>query len=627
MRWILLLSCALCNLLPAIVQAGLEETIDFSGTEGSGFGTSKKHTRYWKCGTGFFVSKDGYFVTDALTVKDANDIVVVWHDKAFDARIVSLSASNRVAALKVNGAKFPPVTMAQTDSLVRGGKVNAVGCSVSAEDGVGLSTSDCVVSVKTRRIIKVFGTFAASMTGCPVIDNAGKTAGMILSSGGERQSECSVVSALSILSLLPASVRKKLIYNAKAFGKGENAILQTSDSIALVLVYNDERLNAERVASTTHTQESQQNQWELTADKLGELTESAKAGKTHLHCTGSGFFVSTDGYILTNHHVVDEAMEIMIVHNGKPYKASLRAQSKEKDLALLKVDGLFNPVVIATDGECVVGQTIFTVGYPQVWLQGLEAKATKGIISSRSGFRGEKSDYQIDAAIQSGNSGGPVADETGRVVGVCVATLRDGQNVNYAIKWPIVESFLPKGVALHKRMWNKGGCFADSVAKVIDSCVIVLNFKKGGAALDYSSLAPDRRLEAESMIRKRILYAKLAKIRKNWKEVKELTDDVLAIDPSAKEAKELNDLACDELGLHLVVVAVVDGRDVPAKIDPICGFRDKWLLCGHPLALLPGQVKGHVTWKQDGKTWQGDLDCIHNWHGIKEITVNLSKME
>lgn len=631
MKALSILIFALCLAFVDSAKAGLEETIDFGDVCAEGFGAPDKYTKYWKCGTGFFLTKDGYLVTDALAVKDAENIIVVWQGKAIEASLASLSTTKRVAVLKAKGDKFEPVAMAQTDFLAKGVKVKAIGCSVSDEEGIGLSASDCIVSEKSKRNTKVFGTLAASMAGCPIVDNTGSAVGMLLSSGGDKQVECSVVDSPSLLSLLPSAVKKKVNYRYKASVGNDNLTLQTGKSIVLVLAYNDERRKAELAKIAQLKEEEKPYEGELTVERLRMLAKSAKTRKTHLECTGSGFIIAEDGYVLTNHHVVDGARDIMIVYKGKPYRTSLRAQSKDKDLALLKIEGdekgPFTPVSVSANAECAVGQTIFTVGYPRIYDQGLEVKITKGIISSRSGFHGERSEYQMDAAIQGGNSGGPIADETGNVVGVCVASLRNGQNVNYAIKWSTVESFLPKGVAVRKHAQKEGLCFPEAVARVVDSSVLVLNFSEGGPSMAYSSLAPDRRREAESFIRKLVLYARLAKLKKEWKEVKKLTDQVLSIDANVEEAKKLNDLACEELGLHLVVVAVVEGRDVPAKIEPISGFKDSWLLCGEPLALSQGLIEGHIVWKEDGEIWQGDIECYHNWKGTKEIKVQLSRAQ
>ena len=605
-----------------IAQAGIEDTLDFGGIDDN-FGARQKFKAYWKCGSGFFISDNGFLVTDALTVDGANALVVAWKGKAFEANVVRVCTSNRVAVLKVKGKAFRPVEMSRRNILCKGAKVRAVGNTVSDEDGVGLSVTDCVVSMKTRKRTKVFGTFFKSMSGCPILDDFGRVMGMLLCSGGIKQSECNVVAADSILEQIPRDVVAKLPGAKELSKEGRSRSQVWNEAIALVLAYNDERRQTER-ATKKEAQPLIHDGQTLTVERLGKIAKSAQEGKTHLEKTGSGFFITDDGYFLTNHHVVEGARELVVVHEGIPYRASLRAESKEKDLALLKVEGSFAPVVVASDRECSVGQTIFVVGFPQIAQQGLEPKVTKGIVSSRSGFRGEPGEYQMDAAIQSGNSGGPVADESGRIVGISVASLINGQNVNYAIKWSSVAAFLPKGVVVKKSNWTNEKRFEDAVSEVVGSSALVLNFAAGGMALDYAELPTDRRGEIESMIRKQILYARLAKLKKQWNTVKSITDKILSVDPGEAEAKELNDTACDELGLHLIVIATVEGRDVSARIEPIEGFKDKWIYCGQPIALQGGHVKGQIVWEEEGKTWRGEIDCVHNWHGTKEISIRLS---
>ena len=610
--------------LSGIAHAGIEETLDFSGIDDN-FGARQKFRAYWKCGSGFFISDNGFLVTDALTVEGANSLVVAWKGKAFEANVVRICTSNRVAVLKVKGKTFRPAKLSRRN-LCKGSKVRAVGNIVSDEDGVGLSVADCVISMKTRKRTKVFGAFFKSMSGGPLLDDTGMVMGMLLCSGGVKQSECSVVAADSILEQTPRDIVAKMPCAGEPSRDGDRRLLALKESIVLILAYNDERRQAEREAMAKETPKLIHEDQVLTVEKLGEIAKSAQEGKTHLERTGSGFFISNDGYFLTNHHVVDGAKELFVVYEGKPYSASLRAESKEKDISLLKVEGAFVPVAVASDRECLVGQTIFVVGFPQISQQGLEPKVTKGIVSSRSGFLGAPDEYQMDAAIQSGNSGGPVADGSGRIVGISVASLINGQNVNYAIKWSSVAAFLPKGIRVKTASWTKEKQFEDAVSEVVRSSALVLNFAAGCTALDCAVLPTDRRREIEAMIRKQILYARLAKLRKQWNEVKSITDKILSVDPGEAEAKELNDTACDELGLHLIVIATVEGRDVPARIEPIEGFKDKWIYCGQPVALQDGHVKGRVVWNDAGKTWQGEIDCVHNWRGTKEMSIRLSEL-
>lgn len=163
---------------------------------------------------------------------------------------------------------------------------------------------------------------------------------------------------------------------------------------------------------------------------------------------GSGFFVGNEGYFVTNEHVVADAHALQVYHGGKLLPAKVIHVSKAVDLALLKVDAAVEGLAVAEE-EMELGVDVIAVGYPRAGIQGIEPKVTKGIISSKRGMMDEAIHYQIDAAIQPGNSGGPLCDASGRVVGVIVATLagpaKKGpapQNVNYAIKASELAAFL-----------------------------------------------------------------------------------------------------------------------------------------------------------------------------------------
>ena len=122
-----------------------------------------------------------------------------------------------------------------------------------------------------------------------------------------------------------------------------------------------------------------------------------------------------------------------------------------KDLALLKVKGQFKSLAFASGSGASLGESAFTIGFPNVQLQGLEPKFTDGKISSLSGLRDDPTRYQISVPVQPGNSGGPLMDRNGKVIGVVVARLNDlsvlqssgslPQNVNYAIKGNVALDF------------------------------------------------------------------------------------------------------------------------------------------------------------------------------------------
>ena len=168
--------------------------------------------------------------------------------------------------------------------------------------------------------------------------------------------------------------------------------------------------------------------------------------------SGSGIILSKNGYIATNHHVIDGAktIEVDVFVGGikKTYLADVINSDKTNDLSLLKIrdEKFLSPTInygIKTH-DVKVGEKVFTLGYPMIDLQGDEIKLTDGIISSKSGFQNDPTTYQISAPIQPGNSGGPLFDINGNLIGITSSKLNsnDAQNVNYAIKVSYLMNFL-----------------------------------------------------------------------------------------------------------------------------------------------------------------------------------------
>jgi S1-C subfamily serine protease len=154
--------------------------------------------------------------------------------------------------------------------------------------------------------------------------------------------------------------------------------------------------------------------------------------------SGSGFFLTSDGIIVTNAHVVDGAKDIeIIVPNDKSYNGKVLLSDKNNDVALIKIDiNLSEPLPYSVETKAQNGEKIFTIGYPLQHLMGNNYKVTDGIISSNSGLLDDVRFYQITAPIQPGNSGGPLFNKDGNVIGITTSKLvkSDIDNVNYAIK-------------------------------------------------------------------------------------------------------------------------------------------------------------------------------------------------
>lgn len=167
---------------------------------------------------------------------------------------------------------------------------------------------------------------------------------------------------------------------------------------------------------------------------------------------GTGFFISSNGWIVTNRHVVGKAKEVDIrISDGTTHRAKVMKTDEDLDLALVQVET--NPPSFLPlskgDVELSLGRPVFTIGFPNPVLQGIEPKYTDGKISALAGMEDDKNFYQISVPVQPGNSGGALVDtDTGWAVGVITLRLdrtadgRSAQNVSYAIKGSALYRFV-----------------------------------------------------------------------------------------------------------------------------------------------------------------------------------------
>lgn len=158
--------------------------------------------------------------------------------------------------------------------------------------------------------------------------------------------------------------------------------------------------------------------------------------------SGTGWALK-DGYVVTNHHVVENANSIVLKfqRGGRlfEYDAEVVAVDADHDLALIHITAAsfpgFGDIPYAVKTDLAdVGESVFVLGYPLTDTMGDEIKLTTGIISSHSGYQGDQSLYQISAPVQPGNSGGPLFDDNGNVVGIVCAMHVQAENANYAVK-------------------------------------------------------------------------------------------------------------------------------------------------------------------------------------------------
>lgn len=159
--------------------------------------------------------------------------------------------------------------------------------------------------------------------------------------------------------------------------------------------------------------------------------------------SGSGFAVSKDGSFVTSYHVIEGADSIFVtLLNGSVtnrYLAKLVLSDRSNDIAILKIEdanfyGLNEIPYQIAKTTCELGNSVFVLGYPMRSTMGEQIKLTTGIVSAKSGFKDDVTNYQISAAVQPGNSGGPVFSQSGELIGIVSARHSNAENVSYAVK-------------------------------------------------------------------------------------------------------------------------------------------------------------------------------------------------
>ena len=229
---------------------------------------------------------------------------------------------------------------------------------------------------------------------------------------------------------------------------------------------------AERLAQERRLLEEERKRWEASR-RIDEENKQQSKEQSLQSGTGSGFFVSRMGHVVTNAHVVKSCTKVMVGDNAnKQVPAKVINTDSSNDLALLKLSSLdlasaesksliqklsIVVVPLASKGllrseDVRLGEKVLVAGYPFGDIFSNTIKVTSGIVSATRGAGDDTGQFQLDAAVQPGNSGGPIYDSSGNIVGVVISQLDKlkvakaigslPENVNFGIKASTVRQFL-----------------------------------------------------------------------------------------------------------------------------------------------------------------------------------------
>jgi len=269
--------------------------------------------------------------------------------------------------------------------------------------------------------------------------------------GGESQYRLGIIKSgfLYVAVILESNQRKWKVGDVKAYFEPS----ATKNVFSLRWVMGDKKTKVETVAFMNNPALIE---FELSGStmllklfpKIEQSTKN-KEEESSLVSTGSGFFLSKNGYIATNAHVVENAKTIEVFVNSdsigtKSYNAKISLVDKINDVAILKIDDInfseLNEIPYSMEKSTDIGEKVFTIGYPISSIMGTNFKVSNGIINANSGIQDDLRFLQISTPIQAGNSGGPLFNDSGNVVGLTTSKLNGNvirtsvENVNYAIK-------------------------------------------------------------------------------------------------------------------------------------------------------------------------------------------------
>ena len=252
---------------------------------------------------------------------------------------------------------------------------------------------------------------------------------------------------------LPKDYLLSYAWNSLAAAQGQEYAKDIRDSLEKIMTPN-QIAEAQRISRKIDAQ--------IASGEKPEMFFHLNRVKQQPVSSGSGFLVGTRGEILTNYHVIDKCNRLTVNHGGTEHGATVKAGDETNDLALLVAQSVKGFVsTLSVSPQIRLGEIVQVAGYPLSDILSNDLNITSGNVSALAGLANNVTHLQITAPIQPGNSGGPLLDKTGNVVGIVVSQLNAvemarytgslPQNVNFAIKVPVVRMFLENHGVTYRR--------------------------------------------------------------------------------------------------------------------------------------------------------------------------------
>jgi S1-C subfamily serine protease len=192
--------------------------------------------------------------------------------------------------------------------------------------------------------------------------------------------------------------------------------------------------------------------------------------------SGSGFFITSSGYIISNNHVIDGCRKVTLTNNGQEMSANVIATDSKNDLAILKSNVRPSRFYKLSQDDAKLLDDVIIAGYPLGKRVSAAIKTSKGSITSLAGYGDNYSNFQTDAALNQGNSGGPIMDNSGNVVGVAVANYGKQAGVesfNFGIKSSTVKAFIESNDIRYSK-GSKSNLSNEQLSSLITNATIYL---------------------------------------------------------------------------------------------------------------------------------------------------------